>query len=146
MHPRTFNYQPNLVSLAHNYIMILLVTAKMISLNSCGSDHTNSIIKVIFAMHSTLAFWSRLSNLKPAYSGHSNRMPFDWFSPPDIALTNRTTNRSRWRRMKVTRALKRQTFGKVRNPFLEKNEPFRTSFSLFSSFQNTVDSKQMFNI
>ena len=30
--------------------------------------------------------------------------------------------------------------------FFKKNGPSPTSFSLFSSFQNTVDSKQMFNI
>ena len=39
----------------------------------------------------------------------------------------------------------RNTFAQ-RNVFFLKNGPFPASFSLFSSFQYTVDSKQMFDI
>ena len=38
------------------------------------------------------------------------------------------------------------THTKTKNNFFFKNVSFSASFSLFSSFQYTVDSKQMFNI
>ena len=38
------------------------------------------------------------------------------------------------------------SFKLISNQIFLKNGPFPASFSLFSSFQYTVDSKQMFNI
>ena len=89
-----------------------------------GPNRQETMLNLLICETST---HQNVTRLKCALDGGSNRFLIEFIGCTNIA-----------QRMKI----------KMQVPisYFFKNGPFPASFSLFSSFQYTVDSKQMFNV